>query len=142
AFILTTLYAGPIWGWGSLSLVMLVGYFGTVGVSTASRTGVIIQFGLSGIATVMVAAALRETLLRLEESKAAEAKVQADLIATEQRFRILADSARVLMWVSKVDGSREFVNRAYLDFLGLDYEAALRFDWRALIHPDDLDPIG
>ncbi|HEY3949308.1 ATP-binding protein [Phenylobacterium sp.] len=143
AFILTTLYAGPRWGWGSLALVMVMGYFGANSVvATISRTGVIVQFGLSGFATVLVAAALRETLLRLEEAKAAEAKVQADLIATEQRFRMLADSAPVLMWVSKVDGSREFVNRAYLDFLGLDDAAALKFDWRALIHPDDLERIA
>ncbi|MBS0333910.1 MAG: PAS domain-containing protein [Proteobacteria bacterium] len=143
AFILTTLYAGPRWGWGSLLAVMVMGYFGANSVvSTISRTGVIVQFGLSGFATVLVAAALREALLRLEEAKAAEAKVQADLIATEQRFRTLADSAPVLMWVSKVDGGREFVNRAYLDFLGLDYDSALKFDWRALIHPDDLERIS
>ncbi|MBS0362500.1 MAG: PAS domain-containing protein [Proteobacteria bacterium] len=142
ALILATLYAGPWWGWGSLTVVMAVGWFTTVVVTAVDRNGVIAQFALSGAATVMVAGALRETLLRLEEAKAAEAKVQADLVATEQRFRILADSAPVLMWVSKVDGSREFVNRAYLNFLGLTYEEALKFDWRALIHPDDLERIG
>jgi PAS domain S-box-containing protein len=140
AFIIATLYAGPRFGWGSLVLVMLAGWFGPSSViSTVSRYGVLIQFALSGIATILVASALREALLRLEESQAAEAEVKADLIATEQRFRTLADSAPVLMWVSKLDGSREFVNRAYLDFLGLDYDTAMRFDWRALIHPDDLE---
>jgi PAS domain S-box-containing protein len=143
ALIIATLYAGPRWGWGSLIAVMLVGYFGTNSiVSTVSRDGVIIQFGLSGFATVLVAAGLREALLRLDESMAAEAKVQADLIATEQRFRMLADSAPVLMWLSNLDGTREFVNRAYLDFLGLDYDAAVAFDWRGLIHPDDMARIA
>jgi PAS domain S-box-containing protein len=102
----------------------------------------IVQFALSGVATVIVAAALRETLLRLEESKAAQAKVQADLIATESRFRLLADSAPVLMWLSNLDGTREFVNRAYIEFLGLDDAQALAFDWRSLIHPDDLARIA
>jgi PAS domain S-box-containing protein len=143
AFILITLYAGPRWGWGSLVATLFLGYFGATTVaSTVSRDMVIVQFGLSGVATVLVAAALRETLLRLEESKAAEAKVQADLIATEARFRTLADSAPVLMWVSNLNGTREFVNRAYLDFLGLQYDEAVQFDWRALIHPDDLDRIA
>jgi PAS domain S-box-containing protein len=143
AFILATLYAGPFWGWGSLIAVMLLGYFGNTAVApTMSRDMVMIQFAFSGAATVFVAAALRETLLRLEESKAAEALVQANLTESEQRFRMLADSAPVLMWLSKPDGSREFVNRAYLEFLELDYEDALRFDWRALIHPDDLERIA
>ncbi|THD50805.1 ATP-binding protein [Phenylobacterium sp.] len=143
AFILATLYAGPRWGWGSLVFIMVAGYLQTNSVtSTLSRDAVILQFGLSGAATVLVAQVLRETLLRLEESKAAEAKVQADLIATEARFRTLADSAPVLMWVSKLDGSREFVNRAYLDFLGLDYDEAIKFDWRGMIHPDDLHRIA
>lgn len=143
AFIVATLYAGPRFGWGSLLVVMVVGYFGPNAViSTISRSAVLLQFGLSGAATVLVAVALREALLRLDEAKAAEAKVQANLVATEQRFRTLADSAPVLMWVSKPDGSREFVNRAYLSFLGMEHDAAVRFDWRALIHPEDLERIG
>jgi PAS domain S-box-containing protein len=142
AFILATLYAGPRWGWGSLVVVMITGVFGTQVLSNAPRSGVLIQFALSGAATVLVAAALREALLQLDETKAAEAKVKADLIATEQRFRTLADSAPVLMWVSKLDGTREFVNRAFQDFLGVGYDSALGFDWRAFIHPDDLDRIA
>ncbi|WP_372784172.1 ATP-binding protein [Phenylobacterium sp.] len=143
AFIVATLYAGPRWGWASLIVTIVIGFFGaTITVSTVSRDAVIIQFALSGVATVLVAAALREALLRLDEAKAAEAAVQADLVATEARFRVLADSAPVLMWVSDLTGAREFVNRAYLDFLGLDYDTALGFDWRGLIHPDDLDRIA
>jgi PAS domain S-box-containing protein len=143
AFIVATLYAGPRWGWGSLAASMLLGYFGNTAVATTlSRDMVILQFALSGAATVLVAHALRETLLRLDESKAAEAKVQVDLIATENRFRTLADSAPVLMWVSNLSGGRDFVNRAYLDYVGLDYDEAVKFDWRALIHPDDLDRIA
>jgi PAS domain S-box-containing protein len=143
AFILATLYAGSRWGWASLIVVMVLGYFNTNTIaSNISRDGIMVQFGLSGVATVLVAAGLREALLRLDESKAAEAKARMDILATETRFRLLADSAPVLMWLSNVDGTREFVNRAYLQFLGLDHEAALAFDWRALIHPDDLQRIA
>ena len=60
---------------------------------------------------------------------------------SEARFRALADSAPVLLWVSKSDGQREFANQAYLDFLGAPYEEALRFDWRQRLHPDDLPRI-
>jgi PAS domain S-box-containing protein len=58
---------------------------------------------------------------------------------SEARFRTLADSAPVLMWVTDRDDRREFVNRAYGEFMGLDYDAALSLDWRDRIEPDDLD---
>ena len=56
---------------------------------------------------------------------------------SEARFRALADSAPVLLWVSKTDGQREFVNQAYAAFLGATYDEALHFDWRGRLHPDD-----
>jgi PAS domain S-box-containing protein len=60
---------------------------------------------------------------------------------SEQRFRLIANSAPVPMWVSKLDGSRSFANQAYLDFVGTDYEKAIVFDWRTILHPDDLTRI-
>ncbi|HEY0329575.1 MAG TPA: PAS domain S-box protein [Rhodopseudomonas sp.] len=60
---------------------------------------------------------------------------------SEERFRLIANSAPVPMWVSRLDGKRAFANQAYLDFLGLDYDAALAFDWRNVLHPDDLPRI-
>ncbi len=60
---------------------------------------------------------------------------------SEARFRSLADSAPALMWVSRIDGQREFVNKAYADFTGIDYEAALHLDWRTRLDPHDLPGI-
>ena len=60
---------------------------------------------------------------------------------SEQRFRLVANSAPVPMWVSRLDGNRAFVNQAYIDFLGLSYEDCLVFDWREALHPDDLQRI-
>jgi PAS domain S-box-containing protein len=57
---------------------------------------------------------------------------------SDARFRALADSAPVLLWVSRSDGHREFVNQAYVDFLGVSYEEALTFEWRHRIHANDL----
>lgn len=56
---------------------------------------------------------------------------------SEERFRLIANSAPVPMWVSKLDRTRSFANQAYLDFLGLEYEKAVAFDWREILHPDD-----
>jgi PAS domain S-box-containing protein len=60
---------------------------------------------------------------------------------SDARFRALADSAPVLMWVSRIDGQREFANQAYVDFLGAPYEEAIAFDWRKRLAEEDIPRI-
>jgi PAS domain S-box-containing protein len=63
---------------------------------------------------------------------------------SEARFRLIANSAPALMWVTRIDRVRDFVNEAYAQFaLGPDYdiEEARQLDWRGRIHPDDVDRI-
>ena len=55
---------------------------------------------------------------------------QATLRESEERFRLIANSAPVPVWVTKLDRTRSFANQAYLDFLGLPFEEAIAFDWR------------
>ncbi|MDV3457492.1 PAS domain S-box protein [Sphingomonas sp. HF-S4] len=55
----------------------------------------------------------------------------------EDEFRMIADSAPVAVWVTRLDRTRSFVNRAYVEFLGVSYDEALAFDWRRIIHPED-----
>ena len=58
---------------------------------------------------------------------------------SEARFRLLADSAPVLIWVNGADGF-EFVNKAYLEFVGAGSESELHGDiWSRYIHPDDYE---
>jgi PAS domain S-box-containing protein len=66
---------------------------------------------------------------------------QESLRESEERFRQIANSAPVPMWVTKLNGQRAFANQAYLDFLGLPYEEAVVFDWRKALHPEDLPRI-
>src|SRR3981189_2879229 len=63
---------------------------------------------------------------------------QETLRESEERFRLIADSAPVPIWVTKLDRTRSFANQAYVDFLGLPFEQAIAFDWRKVLHPDDL----
>jgi len=67
--------------------------------------------------------------------------VQQTLRESEERFRLIANSAPVPMWVTKLDRTRSFANQAYVDFLGLPYDEAIVFDWRKALHPDDLPRI-
>jgi len=66
---------------------------------------------------------------------------QATLRESEERFRLIADSAPVPIWVTKLDRTRSFANQAYVDFLGLPFEQAIVFDWRKVLHPDDMPRI-
>jgi PAS domain S-box-containing protein len=45
---------------------------------------------------------------------------------SEERFRLIANSAPVPMWVTKIDRTRAFANQAYLEFLGVPYERGWR----------------
>ncbi len=56
---------------------------------------------------------------------------------SEARFRRIADSAPVMMWVTRLDRTRDFVNDAYAEFAGMSREEARVLDWRDRIHPDD-----
>ena len=58
---------------------------------------------------------------------------------SEARFRRIADSAPVMMWVTRLDRSRDFVNDAYAEFTGLSREEARVLDWRSRIHADDAE---
>jgi PAS domain S-box-containing protein len=63
---------------------------------------------------------------------------------SEARFRRIANSAPALMWVTRLDRTRDFVNEAYAEFAcgpGCDHEEARRLDWRERIHPDDVERI-
>ncbi|MBA2467623.1 MAG: PAS domain S-box protein, partial [Sphingomonas sp.] len=60
---------------------------------------------------------------------------------SEARFRRIADSAPVMMWVTRPDRTRDFVNEAYADFVGGSTQEVSNLDWRTRIHPDDVDRI-
>ncbi len=77
-----------------------------------------------------------------ERMKTEEALRRTD--AMEQsvaQFRLIADSAPVMLWISDLGGRRRFVNEAYRDFLGVSLDEAIAFDWRDALHPDDVDRI-
>ena len=58
---------------------------------------------------------------------------------SEERFRRIANSAPVMMWVTRLDRTRDFVNDAYAEFVGMEREEARVLDWRTRIHPDDVE---
>ncbi|MGL4377461.1 MAG: PAS domain-containing sensor histidine kinase, partial [Microcoleaceae cyanobacterium] len=57
---------------------------------------------------------------------------------SEQRFRMLADTAPVLIWMSDIDKSFSFFNETWLKFTGRSLEAEINNGWLEGIHPDDV----
>jgi PAS domain S-box-containing protein len=64
---------------------------------------------------------------------------EAALRESEQRFRTMADSAPVLIWISGTDMLCTFFNQAWLDFTGRAMEQELGNGWAEGVHPDDFE---
>lgn len=77
--------------------------------------------GVCGIATDITE--MRQSELLLRES--------------EERFRVLADSAPVLIWMSGCDNEGVFFNKTWLDFTGRNLEQEMGNSWLDRVHPDD-----
>jgi PAS domain S-box-containing protein len=62
-----------------------------------------------------------------------------DLIESEERFRLVANSAPVLIWMSGTDKLCTFFNKCWLDFTGRAVEQELGEGWAQGVHPADLE---
>ncbi|HEX8270591.1 MAG TPA: CheR family methyltransferase [Flavobacterium sp.] len=57
---------------------------------------------------------------------------------SEERFRSIANTAPVLLWMSDSQGMVTFVNKGWLDFTGKTLEEESGLGWTKGVHPDDL----
>jgi PAS domain S-box-containing protein len=57
--------------------------------------------------------------------------------ADDARFRLLADHAPVMLWMSGLDGLCEFFNATWLSFTGRSLEQERGNGWAEGVHPDD-----
>jgi len=57
---------------------------------------------------------------------------------SEKRFRLVADTAPVLIWMSDTNKLFTFFNKGWLDFTGQSMEHELGEGWISGVHPDDL----
>src|SRR5690606_24213597 len=56
---------------------------------------------------------------------------------SEARFRLMADAAPVLIWISDAQKRVTWVNERWLQFIGRSMEQELGFGWVENVHPDD-----
>ena len=67
-------------------------------------------------------------------------RAQIALRESEERFRLMANTAPVLMWMSGTDKLCTYFNKSWLDFTGRSMEQELGNGWAQGVHPDDLQP--
>ncbi len=65
-------------------------------------------------------------------------RVQGEIEESEERFRITANSAPVMIWMAGRERLCDWFNRSWLDFTGRPLEAELGSGWTAGVHLDDL----
>jgi PAS domain S-box-containing protein len=71
----------------------------------------------------------------IERTRAEEA-----LRDSEERFRIIANTAPVIIWMADVSKGCSYVNQPWLDITGQSLDAVLGNGWIGPIHPDDVQP--
>ncbi len=73
------------------------------------------------------------------EDVTARKSIETALRESESRFREMAETSPVMIWVTDARGSVEFVNQAYRGFFGVREEDLRGPDgWKPLVHPDDV----
>ena len=77
-------------------------------------------------------------LLAVARDVTAQQNANEALRESEARFRIMADAAPNQVWAVNPDSTIRYVNRAFLDFVGVSLEEYIHVGWASFMHPDEL----
>ncbi len=80
------------------------------------------------------------TLLACVRDVRARILAAAALKQSEERFRVMADCAPVMLWKSDRSAECDFFNRGWLEFTGRSLAEESGIGWTAGVHPEDFEP--
>ena len=66
-------------------------------------------------------------------------RAEAALAASDNRFRIMADSAPVLIWMANTPRAFTWFNKSWREFTGRHMDDEIGFGWTQNVHADDLE---
>ncbi len=93
---------------------------------------------VTGIAAQAATAIDNARLYQAAQAEIAERRqTEAALRESEARFRTMADSAPVMIWVTDPGGVCTYLGRPWYEFTGQDEATGLGFGWLDVVHPDD-----
>ena len=88
---------------------------------------------------LIIVAILVGTIVALLIQRARWSRAERALRESEERFRLLADRAPVIVWTARPDTTLDYVNTTCVEFTGRPAEQLLNEGWLDIVHPEDLD---
>jgi PAS domain S-box-containing protein len=70
-------------------------------------------------------------------SRALRRQAERQLRASEEKFRMMAESVPQIIWTSGPEGDIDYCNRRWFDETGLDEGVSLGRGWQEALHPED-----
>jgi len=110
----------------------------TAGHPVLNESGDLVEFvgtNMDVTERVQTSAALEKALQEIEERNEA-------LRASEHDLNLIINTIPALAWSAGPDGSADFFNQHYLEFVGLSAEQVKNWGWTAAVHPDDLNGLA
>lgn len=74
----------------------------------------------------------------IEDRKRAEEALR----SVERDLNQIINTIPAMAWSARTDGSAEFLNQHYLDYIGLSSKEAGDWGWTTAVHPDDREALG
>jgi PAS domain S-box-containing protein len=126
AFLAMVLFIPPLY------TLHFVGTMGTVGM---------LLFGVTGLTAGLLGEARLRAQLRAERAAAIAETAAEQARASEARFRAMAESSPLGIYLTDPAGDCLYTNPAYQRISGLTEQQALGTGWSRAIHPDDRERV-
>jgi PAS domain S-box-containing protein len=141
AVLIAALYGGTGPGLLATALSIPAAYFffgdtslRSQGISTAS-------FLFINLLNLYICAAMRRAVRLAGVAVEARRRAEGALTESEGRFRLMADSAPVLIWIADTENRCVWFNQRWVEFIGRSMNKDLGAGWLENVHPDDRERV-
>ncbi len=131
--VLAAVRFGPPGASASLSIMCLLS---VVATEATQRTVFVPAAMDSVLSTQLFMIVLAIPIMSLSVLVEQQHKTEHSLRESEERFRNMADTAPVMIWISGVDERANFFNRGWLNFTGRTLSEEAGYGWTMGVHPD------